>query len=172
MRVLFDLKHLTTLLAISIIAACTSHGGGVSATQTDCCLPDTPAVYDLGSIEVPGFMQDMVEVSLHMTMQTLGHTHRRSGEADLFVSAYYQQLNVEAENPERPAMAEATVSSETTQFLARINITIVNQLGQTIWQGHVQRAHDVGPGEYMHRGNAANYMAQALVDLINEDANR
>ncbi len=162
-------KTMGILLILGLISGCVSQSGGIDAKETQCCLTKGDLSYDVANVDVPQFMVDMVEVSLHAAMQTLGYSHRRENPADLYIHAVYEQVDHELGTHEEPRLGERTMMVEPAQFVARINIEIKNGAGDTVWQGHVQRLHSVGPGEYMHRGHAANSIANALVELIAAD---
>ena len=159
-------QRVFVMIVVLFLSGCVSQSGSVTANQDQCCLPPSPASYDIRSVQVPGFMQDMVEVSLHVTMQTLGYTHRRDDSPDLYISAVYQQLDVSDDTEQNLSLSEPMPMVDEKQFVARVNIRIVKANGAEVWSGHVQRLHTVGPGGYMHRGHAANSIAQALVELI------
>ena len=62
------------LVSMLLLGGCASQSS-VTANQETGRLRALPASDDIRSVEVPGFMQDMLEVSLHVTMQTLGYAH-------------------------------------------------------------------------------------------------
>ncbi len=160
------------LLALMLLSltGCLNQSRPVSAQQVLSNLVEPPATYDIVTVAVPVFMKDMVEVSLHGTMQTLGYDHRRENKADIYIHANYEQVDFVAEAAtERDAMAESTSMVEPKQFIARINIVMRDESGDLLWEGSVQRLHSVGPGDYMHRGHAANTIATALIELIAGD---
>ena len=161
-----DVRAVGLAIVLLLLTGCVNQSRSLDTEQTACCLPETPAIYKVTSLEVPSFMKDMVEVSLHLTMQTLGYTNRGQNEADLLVSASYEQTDFANNQKNDSAMLEASNVVDPKQFVAKINIQIKDTSGKIVWQGAVQRLHTVGPGEYTHRGNAANSIATSLVELI------
>lgn len=158
------------ILAMLALAGCLNQSRPVAAQQVLSDLIQPPATYDIASLQVPGFMKDMIEVSLHGTMQTLGYSHRREQPADIYIHAEFEQIDFDSEAMvEKDSMSEPTTMVEPKQFIARVNIEMRDQGGALIWQGSVQRLHSVGPGEYMHRGHAANNIAVSLIELISGD---
>lgn len=156
--------------ALLFLTACLGRSNSVDAEQSLSNLMPPPASYDIKQVDVPNFMTDMIEVSLHAAMQTLGYTHRRVDPADLYIYASYEQVDFANNAPVRDAMAESGSMVEPQQFIARVNIVVLDAMDEILWQGRVQRLHTVGPGEYMHRGHAANTIATALVELISGEA--
>lgn len=164
--VISDIRGWSVSILLVALLGCVNQSRFVDAEQTLSTLTEPPASYELEAVDVPGFMRDMIEVSLHAAMQTLGYSHRRQTQADLYISAEYEQIDVPNVGHERDSMAEAMSMTDPRQFVARVNIEIRDARGKPVWQGSVQRLHSVDPGDYMHRGHAANNIAQALVDLI------
>ena len=163
------MKHILRfgcVLILLALAGCLNQSRPVAAQQVLSDLIQPPATYELASLQVPGFMKDMVEVSLHGTMQSLGYSHRREQPADIYIHASFEQIDFDGAMVEKDSMSEPTMMVEPKQFIARINIEMFDQGGELIWQGSVQRLHSVGPGEYMHRGHAANNIAVSLIELI------
>jgi len=87
---------------------------------------------------------------------------------DLTVELSYEQENLSVDS-ERDDFAEHLATGDALRFVAKVMIEIRdNSTNEVVWAGQIQRIHDVGPGEYMHTGNASMPLLNAFTQVLED----
>ena len=126
------------------------------------------ATYDSFSLtteNIPAFLGPIITSNFSVAMAGKGlQPTTPKDKPDLNIVLKYQQVDLGGGANEIDGHDRVTMD-DSLRFVARIVIEI-REAGKSdvIWSGHVQRIHDVTPGEWMHTGNAS----VAFLDAFNK----
>jgi hypothetical protein len=85
---------------------------------------------------------------------------------DLFVELIYVQDNLTLD-VRRDDFAEHIAPGDSLRFVAKVIIKVRDvDTHQVVWEGQVQRLHDVGAGEFMHTGKASIALLDAFTRVL------
>lgn len=154
--------YLNTILGILLLAGCAT-----APIDSKVVVANSAATYESFSVStanIPAFLGPIITSNFAVAMAGKGlQPTSESNNPDLNVILRYQQIDLGIGSEDRESNDRVTIE-DSLRFVARIVIEIREPGNPDIvWSGHVQRIHDVAPGEWMHTGNAS----VAFLDAFN-----
>jgi len=118
---------------------------------------------------IPAFLGPIITSNFNVAMASKGlQPTPASDNPDLNVTLRYQQIDLNGGGYEIESHDRVTLD-DSLRFVARVVIEI-KEAGkpEIIWTGHLQRIHDVAPGEWMHTGNASVAFLDAFTAVLSD----
>jgi hypothetical protein len=157
----------SSLLLISLIlAGCASTNSGVGASSSVCCPGIEYQTFTVSTQSVPGFLEPLLKSNLSTVLSIKGLQPVEQG-ADLEVTIGYEQDDLAIAAP-RDDFDERVSEGGDVRYIARIVVTMTDTSGEKLFEGSVQRIHEVSPGEYMHTGRASAAIYAAFEEMLSE----
>ncbi len=158
---------LSLLLAAMLLSACATNNSRIDTAVTSCCADSSSRTFSVHAVNVPAFLGPLMVSNFSVAFANLGYQPMESG-GELDVELRYEQSNLNRDEA-RDDFEERIASGDAMRFIARIVIEVrLASSGKLLWSGHVQRLHDVGPGDYMHTGAASAAIFQSFENVLKE----
>ncbi|MCB1647225.1 MAG: hypothetical protein KDI36_17315 [Pseudomonadales bacterium] len=160
------MKNILTILMLSLLAAsCTTSPSGIGTHVNTCCPSASYESFTVTTTDIPAFLGPLMQSNFSVAFANHG-LQPVTEEGDLAVELKYVQENLSVP-VEGDTFDEHIASGDSLRFVARIVINIREKdSDDIIWSGHIQRIHDVGPGEYMHTGVASIALLDAFTEVL------
>lgn len=165
------MKKIVTFLTLTtlsfILASCASNSSGIGTYIETCCPGSGYETFSVTTKDIPAFLGPLMQSNFSVAFANHG-LQPTTENADLAVELRYEQENLSA-NRTNDDFEEQIASGDSLRFVAKIVIDI-RETGtdKIIWSGHLQRIHDVGPGEYMHTGSASIALLDAFTKVLKD----
>ena len=151
--------------ALLLVAGCATDHTRVDTATTTCCATTQYKTFFVKAEHIPAFLGPLMVSNFSVAFANIGMQPVEQ-DADLNVVLRYEQLNLEPSG-RRDNFEGRIASGDTTRFIARIIVEMHDaKSGKIVWSGHIQRLHDVGPGDYMHTGKASVAIFDAFAKLL------
>lgn len=183
-----EIRHtvisLMVLLIVSGLGGCASERSGIGVAVTQCCVNDASAetrsdgasssqdvtVYETFVVmaeEIPAFLGPLMVSNFSVALSHHGLQPVVS-EPDLVVTLRYVQNNL-TRHRQRDDFEERISTGDSERFAARVAIEFRDAITKdVVWSGHIERIHDVGPGEWMHTGRASVAIYDSFVEILKD----
>jgi hypothetical protein len=130
-----------------------------------CCIDEEYKTFSVHANEIPAFLGPLIVSNFSVAFSNHGMQPVEQA-GDLVAELRYEQIDL-TEDRERDDFDERIATGDAERFIARIAIEIKDtDDGKVVWSGHVQRLHDVGPGEWMHTGVASIAIFEAFTEVL------
>ena len=156
-----------TILTSVLLAGCATDNARIDTAVTKCCGAGETRTFQVVTRNVPAFLGPLMVSNFSVAFANIGMQPVESG-ADLMVELRYEQSNL---SPDRAHddFEERIATGDAMRFIARVVIEVRDaKTRQLVWSGHVQRLHDVGPGDYMHTGRASIAIYDAFTKVLKD----
>lgn len=158
---------LPILLAAMLLSACAVNNSRIDTAVTSCCAESSSRTFTVHAVNIPAFLGPLMVSNFSVAFANLGYQPMETG-GELDVELRYEQTNLTADVI-RDDFEERIASGDAMRFIARVVIEVREaSTDQLLWSGHVQRLHDVGPGDYMHTGPASAAIFQSFEQVLKD----
>lgn len=161
-----SLNYLLSLAMLALLGGCAIDNSRIDTAVTHCC--DTgpvPRTFTVAADEIPAFLGPLMISNFSVAFANIG-MQPVERDPDLVVTLRYEQTNLAPEQ-ERDDFDERVMTGDAERFYARIVIEVRDATSDSLlWSAHVQRLHDVGPGDYMHTGVASIAIYEAFTQVL------
>ncbi len=162
------MRFLSILLA-SLLTGCVSSNGEIGASVETCCPKPAADTFSIETVKVPKFLETLMITNLSSVLSANG-LQPLERNAALKVTVSYEQDELPIAS--RFSNFDERVSEGgDVRFVARIIVEVRDEAGQLVFDGSIDRIHEVSPGEYMHTGPASIAIHDAFQALL-KDVNR
>jgi hypothetical protein len=153
-------------LVFLLLSACAADNTRIDTATTSCCPQNHYETFSVTAENIPAFLGPLMVSNFSVAFANRGMQPVIEG-GDLNVVLRYEQTNLSRVDEDRDDFEERIATGQTTRFIARIVIEMYDsKTDKIVWSGHVQRLHDVGPGDYMHTGNASIALYDAFTEVL------
>lgn len=152
------------ILFVLLLASCASTNSGVGANTVTCCPGSDAKTFTLETEQVPGFLEQLLKSNLSTVLAIKG-LQPVSENADLNVTLRYEQDDL-AMAERHDDFDERVSEGGDVRYVARIVVSMTSTAGDVVFQGSVQRIHEISPGEYMHTGRASSAIFAAFQQML------
>lgn len=153
------------LLALLLVAGCATNNARIDTAVTTCCSSPDYKTFDVTAKQLPAFLGPLMVSNFSVAFANRGMQPVEHG-GDLHVTLLYKQVTL-TQNKTRDDFEEKISTGDTMRFIARIIVEIRDaKTGKLVWAGHIQRLHDVAPGDYMHTGKASEALYEAFTEVL------
>jgi hypothetical protein len=122
--------------------------------------------YELAFVEVPGFIEPVIESALAQSLAAVGLTRRDSG-ADVRVVSRFFLIDRSAPRPAGDPFGEPVETGSINRFVAHLEVRLLDsRTGALLWTGSMYRAHAIRGGETFHDQRAELIIRQAFDELF------
>lgn len=154
------------LMTLLGLGAC-STTSRIDTTVTRCCSTNEYTTFAVKPENIPAFLGPLMLSNFSVAFANKG-MQPVTADADLNVTLRYEQSNLSQEEP-HDDFDERITTGDSMRFIARIVIDMRDATtNDLVWSGHVQRLHNVGPGDYMHTGPASISIYEAFTDVLKD----
>lgn len=161
-----SLNYLLSLTMLVLLGGCATDNSRIDTIVTRCC--DTgsiPRTFTVTARDIPAFLGPLMVSNFSVAFANIGMQPVEQ-DPELLVTLRYEQINLAAEQ-QRDDFAERVGAGDAERFYARIIIEVKDAASASLlWSAHVQRLHDVGPGDYMHTGVASIAIYEAFTQVL------
>jgi hypothetical protein len=148
-----------------LFAGCSVDPVHIDTEVTLCCDTTHKQSFSVVAENLPAFLGPMIVGNFRVAFANLGMEPVTSNE-DLVVELRYEQIDLKTEHGSDD-VADRDPLGEVARFIARIAIEVRDaETGMLLWAGHLQRLHDVGPGEWMHSDIASLEILNAFGEVL------
>lgn len=155
----------------SFALLCTS--GCATTTRMDTYVPDhchgtaEPfSTYALRMENVPGFIHEVIDVSIRGALERVGLTARDEG-ADIRVNVALEIIDRNPPRMHSDPFGETVAPNELNRFVTHLKVGITDaRTERLIWTGAMDRFHAIQGGETFHDERAALIISQAFDDMF------
>ena len=156
-------RYAWPLFVVLMLTGCASTNDEVNWRVESCCPSVTASTFTLETGQVPPFLETILRANVYAAMA--GEGFQPVGEsADLRVVLRYEQDNLATLARQR-GQDERVSEAGDVRYVAPIVVEMYDNDG-LMFEGSIDKFHDVSPGEYMHTGNASVEIYEALVALL------
>jgi hypothetical protein len=163
-----------------LLSACTSNSSGIGTRVIQCCPTANYETFVVTTQDMPAFLGPVMVSNLSVALARHGLTPEASlvgmspantyaktrAASDLVVELRYKQDNLTPDT-KRDDFAEHIAMGDSRRFVAKVIIEIRDvATNQIVWEGQVQRLHDVSAGEFMHTGKASIALLEAFTQVL------
>jgi hypothetical protein len=149
-----------------LVAGCATDHARIDTATTTCCSSPQYKTFFVKAESIPAFLGPLMVSNFSVAFANIGMQPVEE-DADLNVVLRYEQQDLDRARRPRDNFEGKISSGDTTRFMARIVVEMHDaKTGKIVWSGHIQRLHDVGPGDYMHTGKASMAIFDAFVKLL------
>ena len=154
---------LTSLFATLLLAGCMSDR--IDTAVTNCCAQRDYKTFTVKADDIPAFLGPLMVSNFSVAFANRG-VDPVMDHGDLNVVLRFEQIDVNSNKPIGD-LDESTGVGAATRFIARIDVLMYDtKTSKLVWGGHIQRIHDVAPGDYMHAGPASIAIYKAFTRLL------
>ncbi|MBT4492271.1 MAG: hypothetical protein HOC70_03440 [Gammaproteobacteria bacterium] len=154
------------ILLASLITGCVSSGGDVGSSVETCCPKPTADTFSIEPVNLPKFLETLMVTNLSSVLSEKG-LQPLDRNATLKVRLSYRQDELPMAG--RFSNFDERVSEGgDVRFVARIVIEMRDEVGKLVFDGSIDRIHEVSPGEYMHTGPASVAIYDAFQSLLKD----
>jgi hypothetical protein len=154
----------TFLIVLLFLAGCASTTGDVGATVKTCCPGSQAQSFAIETRHVPPFLNKLLASNLSTVLAMKG-LQPVEKEADLKVIVSYEQEDL-AIAVRQNDFDERVSEGGDVRFVAKIVVQMRDPMGELVFDGSVQRIHEVSPGEFMHTGVASVAIFEAFQAML------
>lgn len=168
----YQRKHLrlVPLLALSgLLVGCASSGAMDVYVPHACHGVAEPfSSYSLSFVEVPGFIEGVIETAAQGALAAQGLEEAPSpGAADIAVINTFYLIDRNPPPPEVDPMGEPVQTGTVNRFVTHLEVDVLDQrTDNIIWTGAMYRAHAIQGGETFHDDRAVLIIRQAYDDMF------
>ena len=155
----------TFLLIVIFLSGCAATSN-VGSTIVTCCPGSDAESFTIEASRVPPFLENLLVSNLSTVLAMKG-LQPVDHEADLRVLVTYDQEDL-AIAIRQNDFDERVSEGGDVRFVAKIVVEIRDASNQLVFDGSVQRIHEVSPGEYMHTGVASVAIFDAFQSMFAE----
>lgn len=117
--------------------------------------------YTVRQVDMPGFIQGVLEQSLDGSLARLGL--RRDEHGDVLVQLTFEQIDRNPPPRAHDPFGEPVMTSEVNRFVAHVEVDIFDtRTDDLIWTGSMSRAHAIRGGETFHSDRAVLIVSRTL----------
>lgn len=158
---------LHVLFALALLAGCNADNTRIDTAVTQCCEDAEYETFHVIAEDIPAFLGPLMVSNFSVAFANAGMQPVLEN-GDLEVTLRYEQTDLEPE-VEHDDFDERIATGDAMRFIARIAIEARDaETGELVWAGHIQRLHDVGPGDYMHTGVASIAVYEAFTKVLED----
>jgi hypothetical protein len=174
------ISYCCALVSSLFLTACTSNSFGIGTRVIKCCPTATYQTFVVTTRDMPAFLGPIMASNFSVALASHGLTPKtppinasstnENAEGrpltDLVIKLIYAQDNL-TRDTKRDDFAEHIPLGDSLRFVAIVMIEIREaDTHQLVWEGQVQRLHDVGAGEFMHTGKASIALLDAFTRVL------
>jgi len=123
--------------------------------------------YTLEHRNVPGFILQVVDVSIRSALDRQGLSVVDEADADVLVRTELDVINRNPPPAEGDPFGEPVATSQLNRFVTHLVVNVIDRrTDQLIWTGAMDRAHAIEGGETFHDDRAIAIITQAFDDMF------
>lgn len=154
---------LISLFATLFLAGCMSDR--IDTAVTHCCAKGDYKTFTVQVEDIPAFIGPLMVSNFRVAFANAG-VEPVMDHGDLNVVLRFEQIDINSKKPVSD-LDESSGVGAATRFIARIDVAMYDtKTSKLVWSGHIQRVHDVAPGDYMHAGPASIAIFKAFTRLL------
>ena len=137
----------------------------IDTAVTHCCATGNYKTFSVRAENMPAFLGPLMVSNFSVAFANAG-VEPVDDHGDLRVVLEFRQIDL-TPHKHPDDFNETLGVGNATRFIARVNVKMYDaSTGKLVWSGHIQRVHDVAPGDYMHTGPASVAIFQAFTRLL------
>jgi hypothetical protein len=121
----------------------------------------------LGSENIPGFIQGVIDESLNSALESTGLTPATPEQADLRIVSSFNLVDKNPAPRPKDPFGEEVQSSRINRFVTHLQVEFFDaRSGKLIWTGAMYRAHAIEGGETFHNEKAVLIIREAFDQMF------
>jgi hypothetical protein len=163
------LKTAGWVLLLGSLAGCAATGEMDLYVPHECHgAADSFSSYSLAFVEVPGFIEGVIETAAQGALAAQGLVEASSAaEADVAVINSFYLIDRNPPPPETDPMGEPVQTGTVNRFVTHLKVDVLDQrTDKVIWTGAMYRSHAIQGGETFHDERAVLIIRQAYDDMF------
>jgi len=123
--------------------------------------------YTLQFVEVPGFIEGVIQTSISGGLAALGMTESTPAEADVNIVSSFFLIDRNAPQQEGDPFGEQIQTGSINRFVTHLKVDVHDQRSdRVIWTGSMHRSHAISGGETFHNDRAILIIRQAFDEMF------
>jgi hypothetical protein len=156
------------LIASGLIQGCATSGAMETYVPARCHGVATPfTTYTLQFVEVPGFIEPVIETSLNGALAAIGLSAASPGDADVKIVNSFFLIDRNPVVEEGDPFGEEIQTGSVNRFVTHLKVDLVDQRNDAIiWTGAMYRPHAIHGSETFHDDRAILIIRQAFDEMF------
>ena len=169
-RLMVDRLKMAGMLAFTAVMAGCASTGEMDLYVPHAChgVAEPFSSYTLTFVEVPGFIEGVIETAAEGALAAQGLTESDSAaDADVAVINSFYLIDRNPPPPEQDPMGEPVQTGGVNRFVTHLKVDVLDQrTDKVIWTGAMYRSHAIQGGETFHDDRAILIIRQAYDDMF------
>ncbi len=150
-----------------LLSACSSVSAPVNWTHAPGCFDASlPGSYTLVMHDMPGYFAPIMADGVDAAMRKRGLTQAALGDVRIIMR--FEMLDLDPPPPPRDPLGESMLQDDTLNFMARVDVTVLDAGGTERWAGTLSRVHSINGDEVIHRPRAVAMIGTAIDALFDD----
>ena len=156
------------LIVLGLIQGCASSTAMETYVPDQCHGVAAPfSTYTLQFVEVPGFIEPVIETSLNGALVAIGLNTASPADADVKIVSSFFLIDRNPVAEEGDPFGEAIQTDSVNRFVTHLKVDLIDQRNDAlIWTGAMYRPHAIHGGETFHNDRAILIIRQAFDEMF------